>query len=232
MVKKTLIKNMDRLCGLYAITDARVTDPQQLLADVEQALRGGARIVQYRDKSRDKNSHHTQRHETCQALHALTREFNALFIINDDVELAKQCHADGVHLGKNDITISTARDILGPNVNNNAIIGVSCYNRIELAQQAVNNGADYIAFGRFFASQTKPDAVPASLDLLKQARQLFELPIVAIGGITADNGGALIAAGAHMLAAVDDIFGHAGKANAIEAAARRYQALFMADSDC
>lgn len=220
------MKDMRALSGLYAITDARVSDPHRLVADVEQALRGGARLIQYRnksrDKSRDKSDHQKHHRETCQALRALTQNFNALLIINDDIELAKQCHADGVHLGKNDAAISTARDFLGPG----AIIGVSCYNRIDLARRAVNSGADYIAFGRFFTSRTKPDAVPASLDLLIQAKQMFDIPIVAIGGITAENGSALIAAGAHMLAVVDDIFGHTGKPNAIEATASRYQALF------
>ncbi len=211
---------MSRLHGLYAITDAQVTNQHQLLADVTQALRGGARIIQYRYKRQ--NNDCKQRHDTCQALCALVHDFKALFIINDDVELARQCNADGVHLGRDDSDISTARSHLG----NDAIIGVSCYNRIDLAQQAVNDGADYIAFGRFFPSQTKPNAVPANPDLLRQARQQFELPIVAIGGITAENGGALIKAGAHMLAVVNDIFEHTEKPNAIEIAARRYQALF------
>lgn len=208
----------EKLTGLYAITDATQTDTQQLLADVEQALLGGARIIQYRDKSHDKSQNPQRRHETASALRELTHAHAALLIINDDPQLAKAVKADGVHLGQDDDNIAAARKLLG----NNAIIGISCYNRFELAQQASEQGADYIAFGRFFASRTKPQAALASIELLHQAQRELATPIVAIGGITADNGGDLIRAGAHMLAVVDDIFGQTD----IKAAAQRYQKIF------
>jgi thiamine-phosphate pyrophosphorylase len=186
------------LRGLYVITDNRLTPHDQLQESVEQALRGGARIVQYRDKQ----STEAQRLEAANALNRLCREYDALFIINDDVQLAKHCAAHGVHLGKDDEVLASARDFLGANF----LIGASCYNRIELAEEAVKAGADYIAFGRFFASATKPDAVQADTALLQQARAL-NVPVCAIGGITKANAAELIAAGADMIAVVEGVFG-------------------------
>ena len=202
------------LAGLYAITDAAQTDASQLIADVELALRGGARIIQYRDKT----TQHTQRKHTAEQLRHLTREYEALLIINDDVQLAKAVQADGVHLGRNDQGINSAREQLGAK----AIIGISCYNDFTRAQQAAAKGADYIAFGRFFPSLTKPNAVPADITLLQRAKHELDLPVVAIGGITANNGQNLIDAGADMLAVVNDIFAQPD----IQAAAQHYQPLF------
>ena len=206
--------NREKLTGLYAITDALVKDPQKIILGVEQALRGGARLIQYRDKS----SNQQQRMETCIALRELTHQFDAVFIVNDDTELAQTTNADGVHLGQSDTQLAEARKRLGKN----AIIGISCYNRFDLAEQATKEGANYIAFGRFFPSRTKPNAETAEITLIQQAKQKLDIPIIAIGGITAENGGALIEAGANMLAAVDGIFGQAN----IEAAAKGYQRLF------
>jgi thiamine-phosphate pyrophosphorylase len=203
-----------KLSGLYAITDASVTDPQRITLCVQQALRGGARIIQYRDKSTNQK----QRLETCHAICQLTKNFDAVFIVNDDIELALTTGADGVHLGKDDICLTDARIQLGEN----AIIGVSCYNRFDLAEQAIKEGANYIAFGRFFPSRTKPDAVTAEPNLLKKAKLELNIPVVAIGGITVENGKELIQAGADMLAVVDGIFGQTN----IEAAAKQYGPLF------
>ncbi len=208
----------ERLTGLYAITDANDTDPSHLVAAVDQALSGGASIIQYRDKSPATAEHQQRREITANRLRSLTQQHHALLIINDDIALAQHSNADGVHLGQHDSDIAEARKRLGAD----AIIGVSCYNRFSLAQQAIDNGADYIAFGRFFPSRTKPDAALAKLELLQQAKYAFTVPIVAIGGITANNGGTLITAGADMLAVVDDLF---GKTN-IASAAHRYQSLF------
>ena len=205
----------EKLTGLYAITDATQSDTQQLIIDVEQALLGGARIIQFRDKS----NHSQQRLKTANELRKLTRQHNALFIINDDVKLSKDSSADGVHLGADDASISAARAQLGPT----AIIGVSCYNDFSLAKQAGNNGADYVAFGRFFPSLTKPHAIQANIEILQTAKRELDTPIVAIGGITSKNGGELISAGADMLAIVDDIFSQRD----IKAAALRYQKLFV-----
>ncbi len=206
--------NRKKLTGLYAITDASVADPQKIISSVEQALHGGARLIQYRDKSSSQNI----RQETCQALRKLTKQFDALFIINDDIELTLATKADGIHLGQDDICLADARKQLGEN----AIIGISCYNHFNLAEQAIKEGADYIAFGRFFPSRTKPNAVTAELSLLERAKQKLDIPVVAIGGITAENGGELIQAGADMLAVVDGIFDKPD----IEAAASQFRSLF------
>lgn len=223
---------MSRLRGLYAIADtatladgmeARATRQggracgfatQPLLPAVEQALYGGARLIQYRDKSMEG----ARRRREGQALAALCRRFSAPLLINDDVELAADVQADGVHLGRDDPAVERARARLGKS----ALIGVSCYNQLARALDAERRGADYVAFGSFFPSPTKPDAVHASLELLTEARAKLRVPIVAIGGITPENGAALVAAGADVLAVIDGVFNQTD----IRAAARRYTALF------
>ena len=161
--------------------------------------------------------------QTAQALRELTHRHHALLIINDDVALAATCNADGVHIGRHDGGLREARARLGAE----AIIGVSCYNQFELARQAVEAGADYVAFGRFFPSRTKPDAVPASLDLLHQARQELDIPVVAIGGITAATAAPLLEAGADMLAVVEGLFTQPD----IRAAARQFRELLFHHRD-
>jgi thiamine-phosphate pyrophosphorylase len=198
--------------GLYAITPDEL-NTVELLRQVRLALQGGARILQYRNKLADAALRLTQAAE----LRGLTREFAATFIVNDDAKLAALVDADGVHLGGEDGSIDTARALLGEA----KLIGVSCYNRFELAEQAARDGADYVAFGAFFSSTVKPDAPVASLELLRQARSNLTLPIVAIGGITLQNGSQLFAAGANALAAISAIF----YAPDIEQAARQFSAL-------
>ena len=200
--------------GLYAITDRRLIPEAELVERVRKAIDGGAAISQYRDKS----SGQARRLEQAAALAALCSARQVPLIINDDIELAAAVNADGVHLGIDDASVRTARAQLG----DEAIIGVSCYNRLERAVEAVAAGADYVAFGRFFASKTKPNAVTADIDLLVAARQQLRVPIVAIGGVTPDNGAALIAAGADYLAAIDGVFGQAD----VSAAAQGYAVLF------
>lgn len=197
--------------GLYAITPAGTIDTAALLAQVSASLRGGARMIQYRAKAG------AQRMQA-EALLQLCRQHGAPLIINDDVALAATIGADGAHLGRDDLPLAQARALLGAA----AIIGVSCYNEPDRARAAALAGADYVAFGSFYPSTTKPRAVRAGLPLLRQARDELDLPIVAIGGITPDNGRALIEAGAHWLAAIDGVFAAAD----IEQAARRYARLF------
>ena len=204
----------NKLSGLYAVTDATLQRPDQLAGAVEQALLGGARLVQYRDKSSDV----TFRRRQAAALIELCNSHGVPLIINDDVELAADSGAHGVHLGIDDAQIDHARRLLG----DAAIIGVSCYNDLQRARQAAQEGADYIAFGRFFASRTKPRAVQAGLDLVSAARQELALPVAAIGGITPDNAAALLAAGVDMLAVVHGVFG----AVDIRRAAADYAKLF------
>lgn len=197
--------------GLYAITDAGVTDRDVLTAQVAACLRGGARMVQYRAKGATQAS-------LAAALLAICREAQVPLIVNDDVDLARAIGADGVHIGGDDIPLATARATLG----DHAIIGVSCYDQYARAEAAAAGGASYVAFGSFFPSTTKPLAVRARPSLLGRARAELRLPVVAIGGITPDNGRALLDAGADWLAAIDGVFGQPD----IEAAARRYAALF------
>lgn len=188
---------MNKLQGLYAITDDKLIAPDQFSTTIKKILQGGASIIQYRDKSNNKNLRVTQANE----LRLLCNQYNALFIINDDITLAKKVGADGVHLGKNDNSVSDARNELGKK----AIIGVSCYNRLELAQQAENEGADYVAFGAFFPSTIKPEACVANIELLIQAKQRLSIPVCAIGGITIDNVTSLIDAGADMTAVISGL---------------------------
>jgi thiamine-phosphate pyrophosphorylase len=180
------------------------------------ALEGGATMLQYRDKTRDAGRRLQEAHE----LAALCRGFAVPLIINDDVGLARATGAAGVHLGEDDEAIADARATLG----DEAIIGVSCYDSPQRARDAAAAGANYLAFGAFFSSATKPGARHATPDLLRGARGLG-LPLVAIGGITHENGGPLIAAGADFLAVVSGVFG----ASDIRAAARHYVELFGAD---
>ncbi|MET0049244.1 MAG: thiamine phosphate synthase [Sedimenticola sp.] len=202
------------LKGLYAITDSTLAANSSIIDQVAQALAGGARVIQYRDKSGDDQ----KRLAEAGALLTLCRQHHAPLIINDDVELAARIGADGVHLGKDDPDIEAARARLGKQ----AIIGISCYNQFERAFIAQEAGADYIAFGRFFNSTVKPDAVQAQPDLLRRAKRELKLPMVAIGGITPENGGALIEAGADMLAVIHGVFGQPD----IRAACERFNELF------
>ncbi|MGA7750882.1 MAG: thiamine phosphate synthase [Gallionella sp.] len=186
------------ISGLYAITPGE-SDTAELLRKVRLALLGGAQVLQYRNKAADAALRLAQ----AKALRELTHEFSVPLIINDDAILAQQVDADGVHLGGEDGSVAAARAVLG----RDKLIGVSCYNRMDLAHGAVQQGADYVAFGSFFASTVKPDAVEASPDLLRQARREIAVPLVAIGGITVYNGTQLLEAGADALAVISAVFG-------------------------
>src|SRR5690625_3869231 len=161
---------------LYAITDSQLLPDDRLAEAVAAALRGGCRRIQYRDKSLSADV----RLQQAQALLALCLEHDAELIINDDPQLAARTGAHGVHLGEGDMPPGQARRLLGPK----AIIGITCHDSLDLAHAAAEDGASYIAFGRFFPSSTKPEAPAAPLELLATARQALSLPIVAIGGVT------------------------------------------------
>ena len=203
-----------RIAGLYAIADTQYLDDARLLPAVGEAIAGGARVIQYRDK----NHSAVERERQAGELAIFCRRHDVRFIVNDDVALAKEIHASGVHLGREDASLAQARAQLG----SQAIIGVSCYNELARAVRAQADGADYVAFGSFFASRTKPQAVRASLELLCGAKQKLRIPVVAIGGITPENGAHLVAAGADALAVVEGVFGQAD----VQAAAERYARLF------
>ena len=187
-----------RLRGLYAITDEKLIPASAFADTVELALKGGAAIVQYRDKSWDNE----KRLQQAKRLRALCNQYEATLIINDDIALAKTVGADGVHLGEDDASIAQARSMLG----DQAIIGVSCYNDVERAIDAESNGADYVAFGAMFNSNTKPNARSASYGLIRTAKTRLGIPVCAIGGIDKSNVAEVVAAGADMTALVSGLF--------------------------
>lgn len=204
------------LRGLYAITPDDNLLPR-LSALVQSALEGGARIVQYRNKTAPPPLKRAQAAE----LLRICRAHDAKLIVNDDLWLAIEIGADGVHLGRGDQpggSLKTAREALG----SHRILGISCYNEIERAEAAASAGADYLAVGSVFASATKPKATNASLEMLSETQRRFGLPVAAIGGITLENAPPVIAAGADMLAVVSSLF----NAMDIKRRAEQFQQLF------
>lgn len=201
------------LRGLYAITPENV-ESSALLAQVEAVLSGGARLVQYRDKSGLAG----RRAEMARSLRELCHRFGARLMVNDDLELALAVDADGVHLGGDDGDLAAARRTLPAD----KLLGASCYADFDRARAAAAAGVDYVAFGAVCPSSTKPLAQRAPLSLLSRSRTELPVPACAIGGITLDNAPTLLAAGADLLAVITDLFGApdiAGRASA-------YQQLF------
>jgi len=182
--------------GLYAITKPENKTANQVIEEVSTAITAGITVLQYRDK------HAINTFYLAGALKEICHAHNIPFIINDHIELAKKIGADGVHIGKEDSQLIAAREILGKH----AIIGVSCYDSIEHAQCAELNSANYIAFGRFFPSNSKPLAAAAHIATLQQAKKCINIPIVAIGGILPTNGAKLLNAGADLLAVIGGVF--------------------------
>ena len=187
-----------KLAGLYALTPD-LADTAALAARTGLALSGGASAIQYRNKAASGEL----KLEQAVALRALCSARGALFIVNDDVELAHAVGADGVHLGRDDASIAAARARLG----DAAIVGVSCYDEFERAQAAIAAGADYIAFGSFYRSRVKPAAARPPLPLITEAKARWpHIGVVAIGGITAANAAPLIAAGADAVAVISALY--------------------------
>ncbi|WP_090880914.1 thiamine phosphate synthase [Nitrosovibrio sp. Nv6] len=186
-----------KFSGLYAITPD-VADTSRLIRMTQLVLAGGTALVQYRSKTTDI----ALRLEQAHSLAHLCRKFRVPFIINDYLDLAMEVGADGVHLGRDDVGITEARRELGAE----KIIGISCYGSLEYAIEAERQGADYVAFGAFFPSVTKPGAMPAPADLLRHAKLELHIPIVAIGGITPDNAVGPIRQGADMVAVSNALF--------------------------
>ena len=202
------------IAGLYAVTPA-CPDTDSLVRSVTEAIQGGAKVVQYRSKSNDA----ALKTEQAGALHAICRLHAVPLIVNDDLDLALEVGAEGAHIGQTDGSIMEARARLGKRM-----LGISCYNSLERAIEAQALGADYVAFGSFFTSDTKPDAVRAERSLLQISKLSIKIPVVAIGGITQDNGLALVEAGADALAVVTALFNAAD----IRTAARQISELFSA----
>ena len=184
--------------GLYVITDCINLDSGALLERTRHILDAGVSVLQYRDKTTDSSL----RLQRATALRRLCSGYDTVFLVNDDVELAVDVDADGVHVGREDAGYPQCRARLG----SGAIIGVSCYNQIELALQAQAQGADYVAFGAFYPTSTKHTQFRADAQLLMQGRRRLSIPQVAIGGITPDNGTELVHAGADLLAVVSSVY--------------------------
>lgn len=200
--------------GLYAIADRSIIEQPDLYKQASEAIDGGATVIQYRAK----NISMAQQTQDAVLLVTLCRQRNVLFIVNDEPHLAKQVGANGVHIGEEDISITETRSIVGDSM----IIGCSCYNDIRRAHNAEYAGADYVAFGSFFPSTTKPDAVHAPVSLLTEAKSSIKVPLVAIGGINAANGKQLVSAGADVLAVASEIF----RAKNVKLAAHQLASLF------
>ncbi len=188
-----------RVAGVYLLTpDVDDFGVAALQATVETALAAGVSVVQYRNKRVGATGRRVQ----ARSLRDLVRARGALFIVNDDLDLALEIDADGVHLGRGDGDLAAARRRLP-----RGLLGVSCYDDIARAETAAAAGADILAFGSVFVSATKPDAVRASLDLLRHARERFAAQrIVAIGGIEVSNIRSVSAAGAHAAALISSVF--------------------------
>jgi thiamine-phosphate pyrophosphorylase len=187
------------LTGLYVITDQRLIKRDSFVETVEMAIRGGARIVQLREKETPDD----EIINLGKAILNVTKRYNVPLIINDSPELAKEIGADGVHLGGDDTSVEKARSILG----SNSIVGVSCYNQIERGLNAVKSGADYVAFGTPYNTPTKPDREPTSIEILNQAVELINIPIFAIGGITKNNAKPILDTGVEGIAVITSVFG-------------------------
>lgn len=205
-----------QLRGLYAITPDEI-DTGSLVRKVRMALAGGVRAVQYRNKSASP----ALRRDQSAALLALCRAARVPLIINDDLDLADTLDANGLHLGLEDVPIAVARARLGPD----KLLGASCYDQLDLAVEARNAGADYVAFGSAFPSRTKPGATAAPLSLYREAKARLTCPIVAIGGITSENARAVIEAGVDAVAVISALF----DAPDIERRARELASLFNAN---
>lgn len=188
-----------KLRGLYAITDERLTPWETMLYQVEQALDGGASLVQLRDKSRS-NEELLGR---AKQLTLLCERYGALFVINDRVELALQCGAHALHIGEEDGEVAAVRERA-----KDLLLGVSCYGDLERAVCMQRLGADYVAFGAVFASSTKSQASVIGTQIFGEAKKALHIPVCAIGGITAQNAASCMEAGADMVAVISSIWNY------------------------
>ncbi len=199
--------------GLYAITDEEMTPTTMVFDFVKQALLGGARIIQLRDKKLSD----IELYPDALVLNKICKIYGAKFILNDRVDLAVEVDADGVHIGKDDVDIEEVKKKF------NGIIGVSCYGDIERAKEMEKKGADYVAFGAFFNSSTKPDAPVVDLEIINRAKQELNIPVCVIGGITIDKAKDLVDRGADMVAVISDLWG----SKKITQRSREYAKLFF-----
>jgi len=210
-------------CQIYLITPPQIPDMDAFCRVLRAALSAApVACLQIRLKKmngdKPENSDVIQ---ACLAIKPICHEYGTLVIINDDPDLAKQCEADGVHLGQNDMDYFSSRELLGGDV----IIGVTCHNSKGLGFEAANAGADYVAFGAFFETPTKPVKHRAETEILEWWQEAVEIPSVAIGGITADNAAQIIQAGADFIAVSSGVWSHPdGPASAVSQLSQLCQA--------
>lgn len=202
------------LRGVYAVTPDGIDNIDILTGAVEQSLNGGASMIQYRDKA----SPGDQKLIFASALQKICMRYDKPLIINDDIDIAKEIHAAGVHLGKSDDSIERARTVLG----DHSIIGVSCYGSVQRAINAQNRGANYVAFGSVFESSSKPNASRVSIEVLIEAKRQLSVPVCAIGGITTTNVYMLVDAGVDLVAVINGVFGHPDIAKATKSLANYF----------
>ncbi len=183
--------------GLYLVTPDW-DDTDRLIAVSEQAIRGGASVLQYRHKTASESL----RQEQAAALLKLCRRLNVPLIINDHLELCEAIDADGIHVGGTDASVASMRARLGPS----KIVGASCYGDLQLARDAQASGASYVAFGGFYPSRVKKYAVTTAPDIINVALNELNCPICVIGGMTPENSRVLIEHGAHMVAAISSVY--------------------------
>lgn len=198
--------------GLYAITDSKLTPSNLLHGYVKQALLGGAKFIQLRDK----NAADIELYPDALVLRSICSHYGAKFIINDRIELASQVKADGVHIGKEDMKIAAVKEEFS------GFVGVSCYGDVTHAKKMEAEGADYVAFGSFFLSPTKPNAPTVSKDVIIRAKKELNIPVCVIGGITIDNAKELVELGADMVSVISDLW----SAESITERAKDYAKLF------
>lgn len=186
-----------KLNGLYVITDDNLTPAKTLYTQVEQSLKGGASVVQLRDK----RSSYEEVKQKALKLQELCKKYDALFILNDKIDLACEIECDGLHIGKSDHdNFEKIREKF------KGIIGVSCYGDVNLASEFEKKGASYVAFGSFFASPTKPDSNIVPLDTLIVAKNRLYIPVCAIGGINSSNIKNVMQHNPHMISLISDIW--------------------------
>lgn len=183
--------------GLYVITDEKLTPYDKILDMVQQALEGGAKFVQLRDK----NNTDDFLFEYGLKLKQLCHQYGAYFIVNDRVELALKLDADGVHVGEEDENIEKVMEMM-----RGKIVGVSCYGSVERAKQMQQAGASYVAFGSFYFSPTKPKSKTVPKEIIPQAKRELSIPVCVIGGITVERAKELVELGADIVAVISDIW--------------------------
>ena len=198
--------------GLYAITDTKLTPYRGIVEFVKDALRGGAKYIQLRDKDLTD----LEVYPYALDLRHICHIFGAKFIMNDRVELAKKVRADGIHVGRDDVDVAEIKKSF------DGIVGVSCYGDLERAKEMEAKGADYVAFGSFFTSPTKPNAAVVDKDVINRAKSELKIPVCVIGGITSENAKDLVDRGADMVSVISDLW----LAPQVEARAFEYAKLF------